>query len=301
MGLIIFGLIIILIAIFGSKGESQIGKFKSLLMLAGVVVVIIGFFTSAIRQIDPGDVGVQVLFGDVKPTVLHEGLNVVNPLIKVEEMSVKTQNYTMSGTYNEGQQSGDDAIRVLSKDGLEVTLDMTLLYRIIPSDAPQIFKTIGIDYQVKIIRPIARSRIRENAVNYNATDLYSNQREAFELSIKKSIENDFKSRGIFLEQLLIRNINLPESVKKSIERKITAVQDAERMKYVLQKATQEAEVKRVAARGTSDAQKIINSGLSDKVLRYEAINVQKQLVNSPNSKIIVLGSGKGSPPFIIGK
>jgi regulator of protease activity HflC (stomatin/prohibitin superfamily) len=98
----------------------------------------------------------------------------------------------------------------------------------------------------------------------------------------------------------VRNITLPQSVKESIERKITAVQEAQRMEYVLQKERQEAERKRVEAQGIADAQRIINSGLSDKILQFELIKVQKELVNSPNSKIIILGGGKQSPPFIIG-
>jgi regulator of protease activity HflC (stomatin/prohibitin superfamily) len=133
-----------------------------------------------------------------------------------------------------------------------------------------------------------------------AIDLFAEKREEFENRIKTKIENDFKTRGLIIEQMLIRNITLPTSVKESIERKITAVQESQRMKFVLEREEQEAERKRVEAKGIADAQRILNEGLSDRVLQYESINVQKELVNSPNSKIIILGSGKNSPPFIIG-
>lgn len=93
---------------------------------------------------------------------------------------------------------------------------------------------------------------------------------------------------------------MPNSVKESIERKITAVQEAQRMKFVLEKEEQEAERKRVEAQGVADAQKIVNLGLSDRVLQFEMIKVQKEIANSPNSKIIILGNSKNTPPFIIG-
>jgi len=299
MSLIILGVVIFLIAMFASR-NSPIGKWKGLLGLAGIIVVIVGIATSAVRQVDAGRIGVQVLFGEVQKSILHEGLNFVNPLVDVNEMSIQTQNYTMSAISEKGTGAGDDAIRVLSKDGLEVIIDLTVLYRIIPDEAPKLFREIGMNYQDKIIRPITRTGIRESASYFDAIDLFAEKREEFENRIKTKIENDFKTRGLIIEQMLIRNITLPTSVKESIERKITAVQESQRMKFVLEREEQEAERKRVEAKGIADAQRILNEGLSDRVLQYESINVQKELVNSPNSKIIILGSGKNSPPFIIG-
>ncbi|MFH1049624.1 MAG: prohibitin family protein [bacterium] len=301
MGLIILGVVLLLIGILGAKSGTPVARFKTLLTGGGLLLMLIGFISAAVVQINAGHVGVQVLFGEVKPTVLHEGLNIINPLVDVKEMSVQTLNYTMAASYSEGDKQGDDAIRVLSKDGLEVEIDLTILYRVIPNKAPNIYRELGLDYRDKIIRPTARTKIRENAVNYNAIDLFSTLRVPFEAAITAGIVSDLKVRGIELEKLLVRNINLPKSVKESIERKITAVQDAQRMEYVLQKEQQEAQRKRVEAQGIADAQKIINSGLSDKLLQFESIKVQRELVNSPNSKIILLGSGKGSPPFIIGQ
>ena len=301
MGLIILGIIIYIFGMISAKSQSQITRYKTILKIAGIVVFIIGLLSQSLRQIDAGHVGVQVLFGQVQPGILNEGLNIVNPLIDVKEFTTQTQNYTMSSAYAEGQKVGDDAIRVLSKDGLEVTMDMTVLYRVIPSVAPQIYRKIGIDYEDKVVRPVTRTRIRESAVDFDAIDLFSDKREAFESRIKQYIDNDFKARGFVLEQLLVRKIDLPKSVKESIERKITAVQDAQRMKYILQKEEQEAERKRVEARGVSDAQRIVNEGLTPKVLQFEMIKIQKELVNSPNSKIIILGDSKSTPFIIEGK
>ncbi|TAL68490.1 MAG: prohibitin family protein [Bacteroidetes bacterium] len=300
MTLIIVSLIILAIGIWGTKQDSPLQRFKSLILIVGAIVFIIGIGTSSIRQINPGHVGVQVLFGQVQKQVLYEGLNFVNPLIDVTEMSTQTQNYTMSGTYSEGAKQGDDAIRVLSNDGLEVVIDLTILYRVVATSAPVIYRSIGVDYEDKVIRPTARTGIRESASYFDATDLFAEKREEFEQKIRNQIEKAFKERGLVLEQMLVRNISLPASVKESIERKITAVQDAQRMKFVLEKEQQEAERKRVEARGVADAQRIVNEGLSDRVLQFEAIKIQKELVNSPNSKIIIMGNSRGTVPFIIG-
>lgn len=301
MGLIIFGIVVLLIGIFGGKQSSPIARFKGLITVAGIIIIVVGVVTSAIRQINPGHVGVQVLFGKVDDRVLYEGLNFVNPLVEVQEMTIKTQNYTMSRTSAEGQTLGDDAIRVLSKDGLEVVIDLTVLYKVMPVEAPNIFKKIGLNYQDVIIRPVTRTGIRESASYYDAIALFSEKREEFEVKIMALISAEFKKRGLVLENLLVRNIKLPESVEQSIERKITAVQEAQRMKFVLEKEEQEAERKRVEAQGNADAQRIVAQALTDKVLQFEMIKVQKELVNSPNSKIIVLGGKEGSVPFILGK
>ncbi|MGA2297399.1 MAG: prohibitin family protein [FCB group bacterium] len=300
MALIILGIIVLIIAIGAAKPGTSIARFKSMIIAAGVILIAAGVLFSSVKQINAGHVGVQVLFGKVESNVLYAGLNVINPLYDVKQMSIQTQNYTMSATTEEGQVKGDDAIHVLSLDGLEVIIDMTILYRITPSEAPNIYKEIGMDYEDKVIRPIARTGIRGSASYFNAIDLFATQRDAFTRKIRDQIEAGFTPRGIVLEQLLVRDIKLPTSVKESIEHKITAVQDAQRMEYVLQKERQEAERKRVEAQGVADAQKIVNAGLSDKILQFEMIKVQKELVNSPNSKIIVLGGGKGNLPFMIG-
>lgn len=300
MALVILGIIVFIIGFIVSKSASQLARYKTLIKSAGIVLVVVGILLSGVRQISAGHVGVQSLFGQVQTGVIYEGLSLVNPLVDIKEMSYQTQNYTMSGVYEEGQKKGDDAIRVLSNDGLEVIIDMTVLFRIIPSEAPKIYREIGVDYQDKLIRPVTRAGIRESASYFNAIDLIAEKREQFSHKIRAKIEDGFKSRGIVLEQLLVRDINLPKPVKESIERKITAVQDAQRMQFVLQKETQEAERKRVEAKGVADAQKIVNEGLSDRVLQFEMIKMQKEIANSPNSKIIFMGGGKSTPPLIIG-
>ncbi|PKL80308.1 MAG: band 7 protein [Ignavibacteriae bacterium HGW-Ignavibacteriae-4] len=300
MGLLIFGIIILVIGLTLQKDALPLGKFKSLISTIGVVIMVLGLLTTTIKVVDAGHIGVKKLFGEVQSDVLNEGLNFVNPFIDVLVLSTQTQNYTMSSTSSEGEKAGDDAVSVLSKDGLQVIIDLTVLYKTKAEDAPQIIKKIGQDFKDKIIRPIVRSQIRESAVDYTAIELYSEQRGGFEKQVKDAISATLNERGFELEDMLVRKIDLPMSVKQSIERKITAIQEDQRMVYVLEKEIKEAQRKREEAAGVADAQKIINSGLSNKLIEFERIKVMQELVKSSNSKVIVLGNGD-TPIILDGK
>ena len=297
MFLIILGLLLLIIISAAAKNNSAIAKFVGTGRIVGLLFILIGISTACIKQIDAGEVGVKVLFGSVQNEVLQSGLHFVNPLLDIKRLDVKTQNYTMSGVHDEGDKAGDDAIRVLTSDGLEVTIDLTVLYRVIAADAPRLLRETGEDFRDKIVRPITRTKIRDNAVYYQAVDLFGNKRDEFQQRIYKTIEDDFKKRGLMLEQLLVRNITLPNSVKASIESKINAEQDAKKMEFVLLKEKQEAERKRVEAQGIADYQRIINTGLTDQQLQYEQIKAMKEIALSQNAKIIVMG--KGNTPLII--
>lgn len=295
MFLSVLGIIIIVIGFVLAKTESPVKPYTGIFKIVGFLLVLAGAGLAAVKQVEPGFVGVQKLFGKVNNNTLESGLNVVNPLVEVVMFDIRTQNYTMSGINDEGSKAGDDAIRVLSADGLEVVIDLTVLYKVLPNEAPRILKEIGTDYRNTIVRPICRTKIRDNAVYYDAVALYSSKRDEFQGRIFKTIESDFKSRGLILEQLLVRNITLPTSVKATIESKINAEQDAQKMTFVLQKEKQEAERKRVEAQGIADYQKILSTGLSDKQLQYEMI---KAISTSPNAKLIIMDTKK-SAPFII--
>lgn len=294
MFLIILGILLLAIAsrlpqtILRGQDSNSL---KRGMRLAAVALLVLGFLSSAVRQIDAGNVGVQSLFGKIQSNVLYSGLHVVNPLMDVRQVDVRTQNYTMSGVHDEGEKGGDDAIRVLTKDGLEVIIDLSVLYRVRASTVPVLMREIGADYKDKIIRPVSRTKIRDNAVYYDAIELYSTKRDDFQQRIFRSIESEFSRRGLVLENLLVRNITLPETVRRTIESKISAEQEAQKMQFVLQKEKQEAERKRVEAQGIADYQRIISEGLSDKQLRYEQIKAYKELANSNNSKVIVMPSG----------
>ena len=289
MILILLGLILFFISFGGSN--PYIKRMSSLIRIGGLAAIALGVIISCAVQIDTGTVGVQKLFGNVQNNVLTSGLHFINPLMDVTHLDVKTQNYTMSGAHDEGTKTGDDAIRVLTADGLEVTIDLSVLYHVVPSEAPKLLRETGADYEDKIVRPITRTRIRDNAVYYDAVGLYSTRRDEFQQRIFTNIERDFKARGLILENLLVRNITLPASVKASIEQKINAEQEAQKMQFVLQKEQQEAQRKRIEAQGIADYQRIISESLTDKQLQYERIKAQLELAKSPNAKVLVMGSG----------
>ena len=297
MALIILGFIVLVVGLMLSRSSESFKRFGGPLRLVGILIMVIGILTASIVQIEAGHIGVKKLFGEVQNEVLGSGLHFVNPLLDIEQMDIKTQNYTMSGVHDEGAKAADDAIRVLTADGLEVTIDLTVLYKVLPSDAPKIMRETGLDYTDKIVRPLTRTKIRDNAVYYDAVALYSSKRDEFQQRIFKSIDADFKVRGLVLEQLLVRNITLPQSVKTTIEQKISAEQEAQKMQFILQKERQEAERKRVEAQGIADYQRIISEGLTEKQLQYESIKAQLELAKSQNSKVIIMG--RGNTPVIL--
>jgi len=298
----ILGIIILIVGIVLQRSPEPGNRFAGTVKTVGVVVIVAGLALSTIKIIEPGKIGVQVLFGKVQDNVLESGLHIIDPVVEVTEFDIQTQNYTMSAKDSEGAIPGDDAIRVLSSDGLEVTIDISVLYRVDPTKAAFMLQNIGEKYVDKIVRPVSRTVIYNSAVNYQAVEMYSVKRQEFQDKIFRTITQNFAKNGLILQQILVRNITLPASVKASIESKINAEQDAQKMQFVLQKERQEADRKRVEAQGIADYQKILSTGLSDKQLVYESIKAQKEIALSPNTKVIIIGAtGKGNPILLSDK
>ena len=297
--LILLAVILLVISFTAGSFNPGMQRFATLFRIGGIVLLLLGLSSACFRVIQPGTVGVQVFLGKIQGSVLSEGLNFIIPFATVDEYDVKTRKITFSSTEESGD--GGGAIEVLSADGLSVTIDMTLNYKLNPSEVMRVRKELGpgTSYVDVIVVPTARTRIRENAANYNAVELYSAKREEFQSKIYETIRRDFEKRGIILEELLIRNIVLPASVKAAIEAKINAEQEAQKMQFVLQKEQQEAERKRVEAQGIADYQNIISRSLTDKQLQYESIKAMQELVKSPNSKVIFMGGGKGAGASVL--
>ena len=171
----VLGVIILIVGIVLKRSPEPASHFANIVRIAGIAVVLIGLLLSSVKQIDPGEVGVQVLFGKVQSDVLESGLHLIDPAVNIVTYDTKTQNYTMSAKSSEGQVQGDDAIKVLSSDGLEVTIDLSVIYHVNPLKAPFILQNKGPEDELvdKIVRPVTRTAIRDNAVNYQAVDLYS--------------------------------------------------------------------------------------------------------------------------------
>lgn len=288
---IIVFLILILITVTIIKRNNpenrQAVKIYNIIRVVSFVLIFIFLILSVIVQIGPGEVGVPILFGSVQDNILTSGLNFVNPLVTVETLDIKTQAYTMSGVRDEGSLTRDDAITTLSSDGLSLKLDLTVWFRVSSSDAPNLIRTIGTDYLDKIVRPAARTAIRDVSVKYVATDIYSSKRDDFVNDITKNLENSFQGRGIILEKVLLRNVELPEKVREAIDEKISAEQRAQQMVYVLQKEKQEAERKRVEAEGIAQAQKIISNTINSQYLQWKYIEALKEIITSKNNTIVV--------------
>jgi regulator of protease activity HflC (stomatin/prohibitin superfamily) len=297
IALAIFLLIVALIVASlrkGAAGNPPTHRILTIVRNVAFIGVVIALILSAVVQVGPGEVGVQVLFGSVQERVLHSGLNVVNPLVSVENMDIKTQSYTMSIAQDEGNLANDDAINALSKDGLTIRLDVTVWYRLSENDAPQVYRTIGVEYVEKIVRPAIRTALRDVSVLYSATDIYSGRRDEFTGKVTTDIEEAFTGRGIILERVLLRNVELPEMVRSAIDEKIAAEQKAQQMVYVLQKEKQEAERKKVEAQGISDYNRIVSQSITDQVLQLKGIEATLELARSSNSKMVIM-NGKNMP------
>ena len=288
-------LILAIIILSIIKGQTQhnltLQKILNNVRIAAGVGILVAVFFSFVKQIGPGEVGVQILFGNVQDGVLRSGLNFINPLVEVEILDVKTQAYTMSGSndqdVNEIRSNKSDPIQTLSSDGLTLLLDVTVWYRLSADDAPNIIRTIGTEYESKIVLPAIRTAIRDVAVNFVATDIYSSKRDDYVNDVAKKLEKSFEGRGIILEKVLLRNVELPLKVREAIDEKISAEQRAQQMVYVLQKEKQEAERKTVEAQGVAEAQRIINSTISNSYLQWKYIETLKELVNSPNNSFVI--------------
>ncbi len=276
-----------------------------LIILAAVAFAI----ASAVVVIPAGHAGVPVLFGKVQDNPLTEGLHLINPLLEVQRMSVRTEAYTMSSIGREGQLRGDDSITVLSKDGLRMPLDITVQYRLVASDAPYIYRTLGLNYVEKVIRPASRTAIREAASQFTAQEAYSTRRgelgaqtqEALEHSIKKLLREhkDFRGDGFIIQQVLLRNVTLPARLQAAIEEKLSAEQAAQQMEFVLAKERKEADRKKIEAAGIAEFQRIVSQGISGQLLKWKGIDATLKIAESPNAKIVIIGTSENGLPVIL--
>ena len=188
-----------------------------------------------------------------------------------------------------------ESAAVPTSEGLIVSLDVSLLFRLGPDDAARIYKTVGHRFEAVVIDPQLRSVIRDVTAEYEAKFLYSASREVVAQNILKHIQRLLAPRGIEAEQVLLRSVQLPALLTTAIEEKLQSEQQAQRMRFVLDRERQEAERKRVEAQGIADFQNIVARGISDQLLKWKAIEVAHELSKSPNAKIIVLGDKSGLP------
>jgi len=252
----------------------------------GFILVILLF--SSITRVDSGAVGVLTLFGKVTGEVLPEGIHLINPLKTNHEFSVRTQELKETAS-------------VPSAEGLVMNLDTSLIYHLDRDKAAVVFNEIEPKYVMVLIEPNLRSAIREATASHSANALYSGEREMVAKQIVTQLSNQLGQRGIVVESILLRDIQLPNTLRASIELKQQAEQEALAMSFRLQKETQEAQRKRIEAQGISDFQRIVAQGISSQLLEWKGIEATESLAKSPNAKIVVIGSGKNGLPLILGQ
>jgi prohibitin 1 len=268
--------------------EIKIKKSMTAKVVAGIVVLFILLsIANPIVVIPAGHVGVQDFFGSVLPNTLKPGLGLVIPFTRVVKMSVQTQEFM-------------EVADTPSKEGLIINLDVSLLYRIDPNKAVEIYKTVGRGYKEVIVQPQLRSAIREVTASYEAKALYSAERERVANEIMGLYRKMTKDRGIITDQVLLRKIGLPNTLAVAIQEKLKREQESEQMKFVLMKEQQEAERKRIEAQGVSDFQKIVSQGISPQLLEWKGIEATEKLAGSANTKIVVIGNTKNGLPLILG-
>lgn len=256
------------------------------LSIAGFLVVILLF--NCITRVGTGHVGVLTLFGRVTGETLGEGIHFINPLKTNNEMSIQTQ--TLKESAN-----------VPSSEGLMMALDTSLIYHLNPDRAADVFQHIGADYEDKVVENQLRSAIREATASHTANALYTGEREMVAKQIQERISEDLAKRGITVEAILLRDIQLPATLKASIEAKQQAEQEALAMNFRLQKETQEAQRKRIEAAGVRDFQQIVAQGITPSLLEWKGIEATETLAKSGNSKIVVIGNSKNGLPLILGQ
>ena len=273
------------IVYFNAKRRAN--KQESSLALVALVVAAFIVLVQCWTIIPAGHTGVIDFLGNVSDETLKPGVNLVNPMANIEKMSIKTQEMR-------------ELMSVPSKEGLSVDLEISLLFRLNSEMANQIYKTVGPNYVDIILVPQFRSVVRGVTARYEAKALYTASREKLAEEILSELEKLVGPRGITVEQAPLRQIKLPERLTKSIEEKLQAEQESQRMAFILLKEAQEADRKRIEAKGISDFQNIVAKGISDQLLKWKGIEATEKLANSPNTKVIVIGSGKDGLPLILG-
>lgn len=254
--------------------------------VAGFLVALLLF--SSVARVESGNVGVLTLFGRVTGEVLPEGMHLVNPFKSNNEMSIRTQEIKESAS-------------VPSSEGLVLNLDTSLIYHLNPDKAAEVFHEIGPKYLQVLIEPNLRAGIRESTASHTANALYTGEREMVAKQIYEQLAQRIGNRGIVVESVLLRDIQLPASLKASIEAKQQAEQEALAMNFRLQKETQEAQRKRIEAAGIRDFQQIVAQGISPALLEWKGIEATETLARSGNSKIVVIGNSKNGLPLILGQ
>lgn len=251
--------------------------------LRNCLFAILPIIVTSCTVIRPGEVGVKQKLGKLEDRVRQPGAVAINPFTtRVIKASVQTNDLELS-------------LSLPSKEGLSIVSQISILYRLEQEKVPSVIRNLGLNYET-IIANVFRSASADVCAQFFAKDMHSGMRASIEEEIRKKMTSILVPQGILVESVLMKSIQLPAGLAKSVEEKLQAEQDAMRMDFVLQQARKEAERKIIEAKGISDAQKILSEGLTEPIIRLRSIEAFDQLSKSPNAKIIVTD---GKTPFLI--
>jgi len=284
MNLVLLGVLIALALLVLGPNLPQLQFLARLRWPLAAAVLALTVIFSMVRIVPPGQVGVLILFGKVYGAI-PEGVHLINPLASMELMNVRTKEVF-------------EHAEAPSKEGLNVALEVSCLYHLNPAEAANVYRQIGPNFEAVVVNPQFRAAIRGITVNHEAKDLYTSSRELISNEIFHDLESNLGKRGIIVETILLRKVDLPKLVVEAINAKLAADQQAQQMRFVLDKERQEADRKRIEAQGIQDFQKIISQGLTDQLLRWKGIETTRALAESANSKIVIVG-GKDGLPLIL--
>lgn len=240
------------------------------------------------RTIDSGRAGVVwKLFGGTQEKVLGEGVHLFAPWNRLTRYDARTQDRK-------------ELLHVLTNNGLSVNIEASIRYRPIRDELPRLHAEIGAEYYDVILAPLVRSESRKVGGRYVAEEIYSTRREVVEREFFEETQRALAGKHIELEAILIRDVDLPDNIKRAISEKLEEEQKALKMQFTLNRERQEAERKRIEAAGIADFQKIVATGISAELLRWKGIEATEKLAQSQNAKVVVIGSGKDGLPLILG-
>ena len=290
----VISIIIAVVAFFvwrsaaGKTGQNNVAS-RSVARVSGLFAVVFAVLAllQCFTQVPAGYVGVVDFFGIVSEKTLPSGINIVNPLANVVKFTIQTQEHK-------------ETMQVLSREGLTIGLEISVLYRLNPDSAGRVYKTVaGGDYETIILIPQFRSISRSVTASFQASALYSTERERLGVAIQEELARTVAPRGVTIESTPLRNVALPTQLTEAIEQKQRADQESQRMEFILTKEKQEADRKRIEAKGIADFQAIVAAGISDQLLRWKGIEATEKLANSQNTKVIIVGAGKDGLPIIL--
>jgi prohibitin 1 len=282
MTLVLLGIFIVITLVVLGQKFPHIQQYLRWWLAIPVILLLLAF--SAVKIVPPGNVGVLIFFGKVYGEI-PEGLHFVNPLVSMQTMSVRTQEIF-------------EHAESPSREGLNVVLEVSCLYHLIPEEAAKVYRQIGPRYAEVVVKTQFRSAIRGITVRHEAKDLYTSSRDMITNEIYEDLAGDLRKRGVEVEKILLRRMQLPKSIEEAINAKLAADQEAQRMRFILDKEKQEAERKRIEAQGIQDFQRIVSQGISDQLLRWKGIEATEKLASSGNAKVVIVG-GKDGLPLIL--